>query len=395
MKYEIGAYYFPNYHVDPSNEAVHGKGWTEWEIVKCARPRFPGHAQPKLPLWGWEDEADPAVMARKIDAAADHGITSFLFDWYWYQDRPHLHGALERGFMKASNLARLRFALMWANHDCDFSWMTTYAQVARRKPGIFSDAGAWTGAVDARSFDRMIEYVIATYFKHPAYLKIEGRPYFSIYTMSTFIRGLGGPDGANQAIERFRRKTVAAGFPGLHLGVMAKKSIVLAEDRVDADFSGAMAQLGIDSATSYTVNPYLIENPALPGPIKGLPFPEVDYLGCLPSLVASWEAFARNPKLPYFPNVAMGWDPSPRACQSDRFEFIGSPFMSLFSGNTPAAFTQCLLAAKQFIDRRSAFPFVTINAWNEWTEGSYLEPDTVHGYAYLEAIRNVFGADSP
>ena len=80
--YEVAAYYFPNYHIDPRNEAWHGTGWNEWELVRQARPRFSGHNQPKEPLWGYEDEADPAVMAKKIDAAAEHGLTSFLFDWY-------------------------------------------------------------------------------------------------------------------------------------------------------------------------------------------------------------------------------------------------------------------------------------------------------------------------
>lgn len=95
---QIAVYYFPNYHADPRNEAVHGRGWTEWELVRSARPRFPGHRQPKVPLWGWEDEADPRVMARKIRAASDSGIDAFLFDWYYYDDGPFLERALLEGF---------------------------------------------------------------------------------------------------------------------------------------------------------------------------------------------------------------------------------------------------------------------------------------------------------
>ena len=59
-----------------------GKNWTEWNLVKHAQPRFPGHLQPNVPLWGYEMDNDPTVMAKKIDAAADHGIDHFLFDWY-------------------------------------------------------------------------------------------------------------------------------------------------------------------------------------------------------------------------------------------------------------------------------------------------------------------------
>ena len=97
----VASYYFPNYHVDPRNEAQHGTGWTEWELVRRGEPRFPGHDQPKTPLWGHEDESDPAVMARKIDAAADHGIDAFIFDWYYYDDGPFLERGIEKGFFDA------------------------------------------------------------------------------------------------------------------------------------------------------------------------------------------------------------------------------------------------------------------------------------------------------
>ena len=60
---EVFAYYFPNYHLDARNALTHGPQWDEWSLVKEARPRFPGHVQPKVPLWGYEDEADPQAMA--------------------------------------------------------------------------------------------------------------------------------------------------------------------------------------------------------------------------------------------------------------------------------------------------------------------------------------------
>ncbi len=114
--FQTAAYYFPNWHVDPANERFHGKGWTEWQLMKYATPRFEGHQQPKVPLWGYEDEADPKVMEKKIDAAADHGVDCFLFDWYWFEDRSFLSRCLEEGYMKAKNNHRTKFALMYANH---------------------------------------------------------------------------------------------------------------------------------------------------------------------------------------------------------------------------------------------------------------------------------------
>jgi hypothetical protein len=116
--YEVAVYYFPNYHPDSINARWHGKGWTEWEVVKAAKPRFDGHEQPKVPAWGYFDESDPAWAAKEIDLAADNGIDCFIYDWYWYSiTGPYLQEGLEKGFLKAPNQKRMKFALMWANHD--------------------------------------------------------------------------------------------------------------------------------------------------------------------------------------------------------------------------------------------------------------------------------------
>ena len=95
--YQVAVYYFPNYHADRRNEEWHGKGWTEWELVKAAKPRFDGHQQPKVPLWGYEDESKPEAMQRKIDAAADHGVSAFIFDWS-VQGRPVSSKCFGEGF---------------------------------------------------------------------------------------------------------------------------------------------------------------------------------------------------------------------------------------------------------------------------------------------------------
>lgn len=72
------------------NETLHRSDWNEWELVRRADPRFKNHDPPKVPAWGYEDEADPQGMDRNIDAAANHGIDSFVFDWYWYNEGPYL-----------------------------------------------------------------------------------------------------------------------------------------------------------------------------------------------------------------------------------------------------------------------------------------------------------------
>lgn len=83
---KVLAYYFPDWHEDARNAAWHGEGWTEWRLLEAARPRFAGHRQPRVPLGGFQDEADPAVAAEQIELAVRHGIDGFLVDYYWYDD---------------------------------------------------------------------------------------------------------------------------------------------------------------------------------------------------------------------------------------------------------------------------------------------------------------------
>jgi hypothetical protein len=140
-------------------------------------------------------------------------------------------------------------------------------------------------------------------------------------------------------------------------------------------------ELGFDSVTSYV----WIHHVSLPS------FPETPYAQVMQAAVEHWRTTTATFTLPYFPNVSMGWDSSPRTVQSDRFVNAGYPFMPALSGNTPAVFRQALQAVKQFLDERKGPCIFNINAWNEWTEGSYLEPDTVYGMGYLKAIQDVFG----
>jgi hypothetical protein len=374
--YEVVAYYFPQYHPDARNDAWHGHGWTEWDILQAARPRYPGHRQPIEPAWGYFNEADPQWAAREIDLAADHGITTFLYDWYWYDDQPFLHDALERGFLAAPNTSRLKFALMWANH----TWLDLYTTPFNEPPAVLT-----SGRVSRESFERMTDYIIEHYFSRPNYLTIDGAPYFSLFELAAFVDGLGGLAGAERALQRFREKTRTAGFPDLHLNTMVQHRNNLPGEALLADPIQTPVQLGFSSVTSY--NWHQVYTPTREE------FPAVDYATVAAHNYAAWDELSERFPIPYYPGVTMGWDSSPRTDQQVEYAQGNYPWTSIYEGNTPGAFKEALLQMKAFLDRSQVKErLFTINAWNEWTEGSYLLPDTVHGTAYLEAIKEVFGA---
>lgn len=91
--------------------------------------RNPGHYWDRKPLWGYVNEADPAVMSMEIEQATRHGVNVFIFDWYWYDGRPFMETTLDNGFLKAGNVDKMRFYLMWANHDVLNHWDTRLARV--------------------------------------------------------------------------------------------------------------------------------------------------------------------------------------------------------------------------------------------------------------------------
>lgn len=379
--YTVACYYFPNYHVDARNEKIHGKGWTEWELVRAARPRFDGHFQPKEPMWGYCDEADPNVMAMKIDAASEHGIDAFIFDWYWYNDGPFLDKCLNNGFLGASNTAKLKFALMWANHD----WYnihptsTDFIRNWAKDPAAGKEKLLYPGLVTEKTFDYITDMLVNEYFTRENYWLIDECPYFSIYELNMLINSFGGIANTKKQLDKFTNKAIKAGFGGLNLNaVIFAKTVLPGEVAIPVE--KVLDELGFNSCTSYVWIHH----------IETKEFPTTDYIAAMRDYFSKWDEIEAKINIPYYPNITMGWDSSPRTDQSDVFDNIGYPYTPILSHNTPENFKTVLKLTKdKMIDKNA--DIVTVNCWNEWTEGSYLEPDTVYGMRYLEALKEVYG----
>lgn len=357
---EVMAYYFPQWHADAVNSEFWGEGWTEWDVLRRAQSRFPGHLQPKRPLWGETDESDPAVASRAVGVALDHGITGFIVDWYWYDNKPFLNGFLDRGLLAADRLEQFRFALMWANHG----WADLY-------PATHPNAANLLPAPNARHHGRTAAiHVIENYLKHPSYYSVDGGKYFSFFDVPGFVEGLGGIRDAAEFLNWFRREARQRGAGELHLNAIVTGLV--------PDPGRTLAELGFDSATHYTWWHH--------SPSGFDTFPTTPYERAFTYAQEAWRAGHRLP-ISYFPNVTMGWDPTPRTVAWDMSSELGYPFTSVLVDNTPEKFGEAVRAA--LLDaRRSGSGIVTVNAWNEWTEGSYLEPDVESGLAYLEQLRD-------
>ncbi|MBN2448762.1 MAG: glycoside hydrolase family 99-like domain-containing protein [Lentisphaeria bacterium] len=363
--YDVAAYVWPSYTGDePRTRMFWPEGNGEWETVRKAGPKFPGHTWPRRPLWGYCNEADPRVMEMQIDAAADHGVNVFIYDWYWYDRRPFLEQCLNNGYLKARNNERVKFYLMWANHDVLSLWDIRLAHV--RDGNVI-----WQAAVDRPEFERLTDRLIGSYFRQPNYYTIDGRPVFMIYDQQNLLKGLGGVAATREVLDGFRQRAVEAGLPGLHLQMCTYRKTF--------DFSGVdggrqvtskelVDLLGFDSLSHY----------------QYVHFTNIDrdYGDILPDVVAEWERIDREYAVPYFPHVSMGWDNNPR------FQTFRP---GVVKNATPEAIEKAFRAARAYVDAHPQQPpLITVNSWNEWTETSYLEPDDLYGYGYLEAARKVF-----
>jgi len=371
--YDVVGIIWPAYHPEPRWKELgifpHGSG--EWQNVYEAAPKFDGHDQPKVPLWGYENEADPIVVARKIDAALAAGINVFMYDWYWYQNRPFLEGALNDGFLKAPNNERMKFFLMWANHNVDYLWNNKKSD-KKAEPPLF-DAKVSMDEYKTVIVPRFIEY-----FKKPNYYKIEGKPVISLFVLNLFIRGVGGVKEARDAIEYLDAECKKAGFPGVHFMMVGTMPAKLPDNAALPNGEPVTREniakyLHIESDTAYNWCQY-----------SGAK--DQDYSQWCDENIANWDKVQQEIKIQYYPNVTTGWDNNPR--------YPKETYTKIVKNSNPQDYERALRAAKKWIDanvQKGMPKMVFINSWNEWTEGGYLEPDKTYGYGFLNATARVFG----
>lgn len=358
--YLVAAYIWPSCHDDSLGRAkLWAEGTGEWEVIKKGNPRYEGHYQPRQPLWGYELDNDPEVVERWIDVATDHGINVFVYDWYWYEGGPYLESALNDGFLKAKNNSKMQFYIMWANHDVKHNYWNYHR---------YGDDTSilWDAKVDWENYKIIVDRVINQYFKQPNYLKINGEPLFSIFSVNKLLESFDGSmEETRKALDYFRDEVKKAGFPGLHIQWNQGGGSVMSPERA-RQFRESVDAMGFNSVAMYNMG--------------GL---NEDYLVYGTNSIKIREQMDSILDVPVFPCVSIGWDDTPRFPAKGQKDVV-------HYHNTPVSFAALLSRAKKYADTHPEQPrLITINAWNEWVEGSYLLPDMLNGFGYLEAVKEV------
>jgi hypothetical protein len=355
----VAAYVYPGWHPIPERDVAFGPGFTEWDLVRGCRPRFEGHAQPRLPLLGAYDDRDPHEVGRRVRLAADHGIDAFVHGFFWCRGKRVFQDALDRGFLGSPEGERVPFALLWANRMPRRVLPVTRADL----PVVESDRLVPS---DVGDFVALVGHLADRYFSRPNYLTVAGRPYFSIFDSTFFLRELGF-EAAAEAIRRARAALARRGLPGLHLAAVEP----------NRDAIGRVREAGFDSVTHY------VHLPDWKGPFLQ------DYDTCARRRAGEWASFREASGLPYMPSVSPGWDASPRGADFGPARPDRYPWSPVVVGERPDRFAEALVRALEYA--RSEGPedgLAFVASLNEWSEGHYLEPDTRVGDGWLRAVRD-------
>jgi hypothetical protein len=334
------AFLLPQFHRIPENDAWWGEGFTEWSLVRSATPRFSGHRQPREPgELGYYDLLDPEVRERQAELARAHGIHGFCWYHYWFGGKR----LLERPFdeVLASGSPDLPFALCWANEPWSRRWDGSEQEVLQ--PQAY-------GRADYLEHIRWLLPALAD----PRAIRVGRQPLLLVY------QGHALPEPA-RLTDIWRTEVARAGLAGLYL--------LAVETGLDAGWNAT--SVGFDGKVRFQPQFSVVQQvPRLE--IPGSPELHVHDYG------ATWPVLSDLPDVPYpvYETVTPAWDNTPRRREGGW----------VLHGSTPELYERWL---KQALDRACSRPpdqrLVFLNAWNEWSEGAYLEPDTTHGRGYLEA----------
>lgn len=348
------AFYLPQYHPIPENDAWWGKGFTEWTNVAKAKPLFPGHYQPHLPAdLGFYDLRLPEVRQAQAHLAKAYGIHGFCYYHYWFNNKR----LLERPFNEvlASGKPDFPFCLCWANESWTRGWDGLEREILMKQAYSEED-------------DRLHIQWLAQAFKDPRYIRIDGKPLFIVYRAARI------PNSLTTA------KTWREEARKLGIG-----EIFLCKVESFDDEHGDPSLIGFDASVEFQPDWKQLGMPLQ----RGILCKGARRLGL------AEKAYAENNVYEYttvvermlakqttdykrFPCVTPSWDNTARRKTG----------ATILQNSTPEVYEYWLReVVKSTLANKSSEKIIFINAWNEWAEGNHLEPCQKWGFAYLEATQ--------
>lgn len=372
-KTDVAAFYAPFWRGDAQAKQLKADGWPTWGCVKTARPLFKGHMQPKYPYVGFIDGSSPNDAAIEIELAGENGIDVFLYGWHWFNGEPQMQEALENGFLKAKNNARMRFALVWDNRD--------RLDICRPK---FGEPRKILQKAEHSAADtlKLIEYCIEHYFDKENYWKLNGKLYLAILEPEKFIAQIGGAQKTRELLEAINQKMRGASLPNIHWAANASTP----------ETAKLCASAGFASAFAYGISPENIG--ACKAQIASGDF-IFDYAQIAASTKDIWAKMAKS-SLPIIPALSRGRDASPLCRPNVKFPYknVEYPYAPIVINNTSDKFEALLKDAKKIAESgKNTLPAVFIDSWNNWAEGSAVFPERIEGMNFLRAICRTFAPD--
>lgn len=338
------AFYLPQFHPVPENDRWWGKGFTEWTNVAKALPNFAGHVQPRQPAdLGYYDLRLPEIQEQQAELAAANGIHGFCYYYYWFSGRRLLERPLYQMLERKS--PKFPFCICWANENWTRAWDGSKNQV------LISQK---------HSYENCISFLndILPVFEDDRYIKIDDEPVLLIYRPSII-------SNIEKVIEAWRTQARTHGFPDLHL--VAVESFGYSNTVKD----------GFDASVEFP--PHSISVSDITHQIRDI---HPEFHGRIYNYHEMVSAATERevPEHTLYRGIMVSWDNTARRGRD----------ANIYYGSTPHVYERWLrFAVDQTRQNRDLKdPFLFINAWNEWAEGAYLEPDTHFGKGYLQATRN-------
>jgi ADP-heptose:LPS heptosyltransferase len=344
------AFYLPQFHPIRENDWAHGSGFSEWHNVIRAKPLYEGHYQPRIPgELGFYDLRSSAVMEQQIALARRHGISGFCFYYYYFQGKKLLYDPIAN-FIKSD--IDFPFFLLWANENWSKRWDGGDLDV------IIAQRHSWE---DDLAFIRGVMPV----FEDDRYVKVAGKPLLLIYKPHLF------PD-IRATTEIWRSEAEKHGLPGLYLIMADDWNPQLVHPRAHGfDASYEIPSNIVPEEVLYTDLEALQLQPEFEGQI-------VDY-----SKFAAFHMGRPFPDYRRFRTVMLPWDNTPR---------YGSRAIVHINNQTDA---YRLWLIEALLDTCRRYPpderIVFLHSWNEWCEGTYLEPDQKFGRKFLRQTSEAIG----